>query len=80
MPQFSDDLYLGAAPTSQNLSVYPNSATFTGSITTTVLTITAILTGEVIQVGQQVNGSGVTAGTFITSFLHRHRRYWYLQR
>jgi hypothetical protein len=69
MPQFSDDLYLGAAPTYQNLTQYPTSATYTGSIATTVLTVTAILTGDVIQLGQQVNGTGVTAGTFVTGFL-----------
>lgn len=68
MPQFSDDLYLGTAPTFQNLNQYANSGTITASITTTVLTVTAILQGDVIQIGQQVNGTGVTAGTFITGF------------
>lgn len=39
----------------------------TGSITTTVLTITAVSAG-LLAVGDIVNGSGVTAGTVISSF------------
>jgi hypothetical protein len=49
----------------QNVSV------FTGSIATTAggtLTVTAALNGVQIQVGMFVNGSGVTAGTYITAF------------
>jgi hypothetical protein len=46
----------------------PNTASVTGSITTTVLTVTAILSGDPILVGQFVDGTGVTDGTFITGF------------
>jgi hypothetical protein len=68
MPQFSDDLYLGSAPTFMGTGLNPTSSTVTGSIATTVLTVTAILSGEPIVLGQFVDGTGVTDGTFITSF------------
>jgi hypothetical protein len=42
------------------------SSYFTGSITGTVLTVTAILSGS-LNVGQSINGTGVTSGTVITS-------------
>jgi len=68
MPQFSDDLFLGTAPTNMGFSRQQNVATFTASQTTTVITVTALLTGAQIQLGMFVNGTSVTAGTFITSF------------
>ena len=71
MPQFSDDLFLGAAPTYIGFSKQQNVSVFTGSIATTAggtLTVTAALNGVQIQVGMFVNGSGVTAGTYITAF------------
>ena len=71
MPQFSDDLFLGAAPTAMGTSAYPTSGTYTGSISTVgggTLTITAVLQGDPITIGSFVNGTGVTAGTFITGF------------
>lgn len=68
MPQFSDDLFLGSAPTAMGTASYPTSGTYTGSIATTTLTITAVLQGDPIAIGQWVNGSGVTAGTFITGY------------
>jgi hypothetical protein len=49
-------------------ATYPISGTYTGSIATTVLTITAVLQGDPISIGSFVNGTGVTAGTFITGF------------
>jgi hypothetical protein len=68
MPQFSDDLFLGAAPTYMGVSRQQNTATFTASQATTVLTVTALLNGVPLQVGMFINGTSVTAGTFITSF------------
>lgn len=71
MPQYSDDLFLGAAQTFMGLNRYQNVATFTGSIATTnggTLTVTALLNGQQLQVGMMVNGTGVTAGTYITAF------------
>jgi len=68
MPQFSDDLFLGSAPTSMGTARYQNTPTFTGSQATTVLTVTALLNGVPLQVGMFINGTSVTAGTFITSF------------
>ena len=70
MPQFSDDLFLGAAQTFMGVSRQQNVATFTGSISTTsggTLTVTALLNGVQLQVGMFVNGTGVTAGTYITA-------------
>lgn len=68
MPQFSDDLFLGNAPTAMGTANYPVSGTYTGSIATTVLTITAVLSGDPIVIGSFINGSGVTAGTYITGY------------
>lgn len=71
MPQFSDDLFLGTAQTYMGVSKQQNTPVFTGSISTTAggtLTVTALLNGVQLQVGMFVNGSGVTAGTFITAF------------
>ena len=71
MPQFSDDLFLGAAPTAMGTASYPTSGAFTGSISTAgggTLTITAVLQGDPVSIGQWVNGTGVTAGTFITGY------------
>ena len=41
-------------------------ATFTGSISGTTLTVTAV-TGGTISVGQEISGTGITAGTTITA-------------
>ena len=42
-------------------------ATFTGTITGTVLTVTALTSGA-LSVGQIISGTGITAGTAITSY------------
>lgn len=47
--------------------VSPGTATFTGAIATTVLTVSAITAGA-IQIGQTVAGSGVTTNTTITAY------------
>ena len=68
MPQFSDDLFLGSAVTYQGSDSYPAVATFTGSITTTVLTVTAMLSGDPITVGMFIDSStSLTNGTYITA-------------
>jgi hypothetical protein len=69
MPQFSDDLFLGSAITTQGADAYPNVSTFTGSIATTVLTVTAMLSGEPITVGMFIDSAtSLTNGTRITAF------------
>jgi len=68
MPQFSDDLFLGPAITYMGTGNANASASFTGSIATTTLTVTAMLSGDSLVVGQYIDGSGVTNGTFITAF------------
>ena len=68
MPQFSDDLFLGPAVTYIGTGNANTSASFTGSIATTTLTVTAMLSGDSLVVGQYVDGSGVTNGTYITAF------------
>ena len=69
MPQFSDDLFLGPAQGYQGTGIYANSATFTGSIATTTLTVTAMLSGDPITVGMYLGGANVaTAGAYITAF------------
>jgi hypothetical protein len=68
MPQYSDDLFLGRAVTFMGTGNANASASFTGSIGTTVLTVTAMLSGDSLVVGQYIDGSGVTNGTYITAF------------
>lgn len=68
MPQFSDDLFLGTAQGYQGLDAYPNSATFTGSIATTTLTVTAMLSGDTITLGMFLGGANVGTVAYITAF------------
>lgn len=68
MPQYSDDLFLGPAKTFMGTSSADITATFTGSIDTTTLTVTEMLSGDSIVVGQYIDGTGVTNGTYITAF------------
>lgn len=68
MPQFSDDLFLGTAQGYQGLDTYPNSATFTGSISTTTLTVTAMLSGDQITLGMWLGGANVGTACYITAF------------
>jgi hypothetical protein len=68
MPQFSDDLFLGTAVGYQGLDAYPNSATFTGSIATTTLTVTEMLSGDPITVGMWIDGANVGTIAYITAF------------
>ena len=68
MPQFSDDLFLGTAQGYQGLDNYPNSATFTGSISTTTLTVTAMLSGDPITLGMWLGGANVGTACYITAF------------
>jgi len=68
MPQFSDDLFLGAAPTSMGTSTnHLSQAVLTASIATTTLTVT-VWTGAPIAVGMVLVGANVTAGTTVTAF------------
>lgn len=69
MPQYSDDLFLGPAVTYMGSGNANASASFTGSIATTTLTVTAMLSGDPLVVGQYIDGSGVTNGTYITAFV-----------
>lgn len=68
MPQLSDDIFLGPVYANQGTGIYPSSATFTGSIATTTLTVTAMLSGDPIVLGQYIDGANVSAGTYITGF------------
>ena len=68
MPQYSDDLFLGAAQGYQGTGVYANSTTFTGSIATTTLTVTAMLSGDPITVGMWLGGANVGTAAYITAF------------
>ena len=67
MPQFSDDLYLGAAPTYMNLTKQASTSIFTGTISGSVLTVTALQSGDPLTVGMYIAGTSVTAGSYITS-------------
>ena len=71
MPQFSDDLFLGAATTNMGTSTnHLSQAVLTASIATTgggTMTVTAIA-GVPLFVGMVLVGANVTAGTTITAF------------
>jgi hypothetical protein len=69
MPQFSDDLFLGPAQTYMGTGPTNTEAVFSGSISGTTLTIAALLSGDPIVLGQYINGSGVTANTYVTAFV-----------
>lgn len=71
MPQYSDDLFLGSAPTFIGTGIRPFSTTATGgtaSVSSTTLTITAMNSGAPIVLGMFVDGTSVTDGTFISAF------------
>ena len=68
MPQFSDDLFLGSAPTFMGTAKNATASVVTGSVTGTVLTVTALQSGDPLTVGQYVTGTGITSGSYITSF------------
>lgn len=71
MPQFSDDLFLGPAPTNMGTGVrnYSTTATGgTGGASSTTLTVTALNFGAPITLGMYVDGTSVTDGTYITAF------------
>lgn len=68
MPQFSDDLFLGAAPTNMGTNTnHLSQAVLTASIASTTMTVTA-WSGPLIAVGMVLVGANVTAGTTITGF------------
>jgi hypothetical protein len=69
MPQFSDDLFLGPAQTYMGLDLSQSEGIFTGSVSSTTLTITSVLSGEPLTLGQYVSGTGITAGSYITAFV-----------
>ena len=69
MPQFSDDLFLGPAPTAMGTGLRPYTSTFTGSVATTTLTVTEMLTGSPIVLGMYIDGTSVTDGSYITAFV-----------
>jgi hypothetical protein len=68
MPQFSDDLFLGPAQTYMGVGNTGITSTFTGSMSSTTLTVTAMLSGDPLVVGQYIDGTSVTNGTYITAF------------
>jgi hypothetical protein len=72
MPQYSDDLFLGAAQTFMGTGLRAYSTTAvggTGSTSSTTLTITSVGFGSPIVVGMYVDGTSVTDGTYITAFV-----------
>ena len=68
MPQFSDDLFLGSAPTFMGTAKNATAAVVTGSVSGTVLTVASLQSGDPLTVGQYITGTGITAGSYITSF------------
>ena len=68
MPQYSDDLFLGPAQTYMGTGNRPYTTSFTGTISTTTLTVTALLQGAPLVLGMYVDGTSVTDGSYITAF------------
>jgi len=69
MPLFSDDLFLGSGATYMGTGNQAATAVFTGTISTTTLTVQTVQSGDPLVVGQYVTGSGVTASSYITASL-----------
>jgi hypothetical protein len=69
MPQFSDDLFLGTAQGYIGTTNSSYESVISGSVSGTTMTVTAMLSGESLVLGQYINGSGVTANSYITAFV-----------
>jgi hypothetical protein len=69
MPQFSDDLFLGTAQGYVGTTNTSAEAVITGSVSGTTMTVTAMNSGDSLVLGQYVNGSGITANSYISAFV-----------
>ena len=69
MPQFSDDLFLGTAQGYIGTNNTNAEAVITGSVSSTTMTVTAMNSGDSLVLGQYVNGTGITANSYITAFV-----------
>ena len=69
MPQFSDDLFLGTAQGYIGTNNSNAEAVIQGSVSGTTLTVTSMLSGDSLVLGQYVNGTGITANSYITAFV-----------
>ena len=69
MPQFSDDLFLGTAQGYIGTNNTNAEAVITGSVTGTTMTVTAMNSGDSLVLGQYVNGTGITANSYISAFV-----------
>jgi hypothetical protein len=69
MPQFSDDLFLGTGATYMGTGNGAATSVFTGTISTTTLTVQSTQSGDPLVVGQYIVGSSVTANSYITASL-----------
>jgi hypothetical protein len=69
MPQFADDLFLGGlqGQTYMGTGTQAATAVFTGTISTTTLTVVSTQSGDALVVGQYITGSSVTANSYITA-------------
>ena len=69
MPQFADDLFLGGLQGQTYMGTGTQAATsvFTGTISTTTLTVVSTQSGDALVVGQYITGSSVTANSYITA-------------
>jgi hypothetical protein len=69
MPQFADDIFLGGNSGQTYMGTGTQAATsvFTGTISSTTLTVVSTQSGDALVVGQYITGSSVTANSYITA-------------
>jgi hypothetical protein len=69
MPNFNDDIFLGSAQTYMGTGVNSATATISGTISGTTLTVVANLSGDILQNGQYITGASVTANSYVVASL-----------
>ena len=67
MPQFDDDIFLGASQTYMGTGSQSATAVISATISGNTMTVAQFLSGDPLVVGQYITGSSVTANSYITA-------------
>ncbi len=67
MPLFSDDLFLGSGATYMGTGNAAATSIISATISGTTLTVVNALSGDPLVIGQYINGTSVTANSYITA-------------